>query len=90
MELRESFDPGTALDGGVKNRICYGLWHNEEFGDYHLFVSEKIDMVIVLQTARGEVLVFNYESEETTRRYFDSFTVFLTDEGYSVTTVPLG
>ena len=33
MELRESFSPGAAVDGGVKNHIRYGLWHNDEWGD---------------------------------------------------------
>ena len=81
MELRESFEFGTATDGGVKNHIRYGLWTNAEFGEYRLFTSEKIAPVIVLTTREGETLVFNYESENTTRNYFESFTDYLRQSG---------
>ena len=77
MELRESFSPGTAVDGGVKNHIRYGLWHNDEWGDYQLFSSEKIEPVIVLYTEEGDVLVYNYESDKTTRSHYETFTDYL-------------
>lgn len=77
MELRESFSPGAAVDGGVKNHIRYGLWHNDEWGDYQLFSSEKIEPVIVLHATDGTVLVYNYESEKTTRSHFETFTDYL-------------
>ena len=77
MELRESFSPGAAVDGGVKNHIRYGLWHNDEWGDYQLFTSEKIEPVIVLYTEEGDVLVYNYESDKTTRSHFETFTDYL-------------
>lgn len=77
MELRESFSPGAAVDGGVKNHIRYGLWHNDEWGDYQLFSSEKIEPVIVLYTEEGDVLVYNYESDKTTRSHYETFTDYL-------------
>ena len=84
MELREDFEPGEVVDGGVKNHIRYGQWHNGEFGDYRLFVSDKIAPVIVLRTVDGEVLVYNYESEKTTRSHFETFPAFLIDQGYEI------
>lgn len=84
MELRDSFDPGAAVDGGIKNRIRYGLWQNEEFGEYRLFASDKIGPVIVLRTADGETLVYNYESEQTTRSHYESFLDFLRQQGYEI------
>ncbi len=84
MELRTGFDPGTASDGGTKNHIRYGLWQNGEFGLYHLFASDKIDTVIILQTADGETLVYNYESAQTTRSHFDTFPAFLIQQGYDI------
>ena len=77
LELRESFSPGVAVDGGVKNHIRYGLWHNDEWGDYQLFTSEKIEPVIVLYTEEGDVLVYNYESDKTTRSHYETFTDYL-------------
>ena len=77
MELRESFSPGAAVDGGVKNHIRYGLWHNDEWGDYQLFTWEKIEPVIVLYTEEGDVLVYNYESDKTTRSHYETFTDYL-------------
>ena len=86
MELRVDFDPGEPVDGRTKNHIRYGLWHNAEFGDYQLFTSEKIEPVIVLRTADGEVLVYNYESDKTTRSYSESFATFLIEQGYAIET----
>ena len=88
MELREDFDPGVSVDGGLKNNIRYGLWHNEELQNYQLFASDKIGVVILLRTTGGDVLVFNYESEDTTRSYYGSFTEFLAQQGYAVTAAP--
>ena len=84
MELREAFEPGTAVDGGVKNHIRYGLWQNEEFGEYRLFASDKIGPVIVLRNAEGETLVYNYESDKTTRSHYESFLDFLRQQGYEI------
>ena len=83
MELREDFDCGVSVDGGLKNHIRYGLWHNEELQNYQLFASDKIGVVILLRTTGGDVLVFNYESEDTTRSYYGSFTGFLAEQGYT-------
>ena len=84
MELLENFDPGTAVNGGLKNHIRYGLWHNEALGDYRLFASDKIDVVILLRTTAGETLVFNYESADTTRNFYDTYPTFLTGQGYPI------
>ena len=88
MELHEDFDCGVPVDGGLKNHIRYGLWHNEELENYRLFASDKIGVVVLLRTTGGDVLVFNYESEDTTRGYYGSFTEFLTQQGYAVTVAP--
>ena len=88
MELREDFDCGVPVDGDLKNHIRYGLWHNEELQNYQLFASDKIGVVILLRTTGGDVLVFNYESEDTTRSYYDSFTDFLAEQGYPAAAVP--
>lgn len=82
IELREAFEPGIAVNGDKKNHIRYGLWHNEELGDYRLFASDKIDVVIVLRTTNDEVLVFNYESADTTRSFYDTYPAFLARQGY--------
>ena len=85
MGLREDFEPGTAVNGDLKNHIRYGLWHNEELGDYQLFASDKIDVVILLRTTEGEALVFNSESADTTRNFFETHSAFLAEQGYAVT-----
>lgn len=88
MELREDFDPGIPVDGGLKNHIRYGLWQNEELENYQLFASDKIGVVILLRMTGGDVLVFNYESEDTTRTYYGSFPDFLAGHGYAAVATP--
>lgn len=81
IELRDdfqSFDRGEKLSG-TETRNCYsGTYQNDEFGEYQLHAMANLNAYIVVHLPQ-EVLVLSYESDETTRMLYQSFTE---DSGY--------
>lgn len=68
-QLVEDPDYGTSAGGGSRGGFHYGTWENGEWGSYEAFVAEKIPCCIVLHT-KDATIVFNFESEDTTRRLY--------------------
>lgn len=67
IELREGFAYGTLAEGTDNSKEKSGIWYNETFGEYELIANAKVANCIVCFTESGRVMVFNYESEESTR-----------------------
>jgi hypothetical protein len=76
MELVYSPDYGTSIDGGKKRMYAYGIWNNESWGEYSLYVNTNIDVCIVITEIDG-VFVFNYVNEQTTDDFYNSFLAYL-------------
>jgi len=76
VELVYSPDYGTSIDGGKKQMYAYGIWNNEAWGAYRLYVDTNIDVCIVITEIKGVVL-FNYINEQTTEDFYHSFLEFL-------------
>ena len=73
MELLTELVPGVCLSGTDSDIHKTGRWSNEAYGDYTLCISPGIPACIVLDTADG-IVVFNYESSDTTIQLFDALT----------------
>jgi hypothetical protein len=76
VELVYSPDFGTSIDGGKKHNYAYGIWNNESWGDYRLYVNTNIDVCIVITEIKG-VILFNYVNEQTTEDFYYSFLKYL-------------
>ena len=76
VELVDSPDYGTSIDGGKKQMYAYGIWNNESWGEYSLYVKTNIDVCIVITEIKG-VFVFNYINEQTTKDFYNSFLEYL-------------
>jgi hypothetical protein len=76
VELVYSPDYGTSIDGGKKQMYVYGIWNNESWGEYSLYVNTNIDVCIVITEING-VFVFNYINEQTTEDFYNSFLEYL-------------
>jgi len=76
VELVYSPDYGTSIDGGKKQMYAYGIWNNESWGEYSLYVNTNIDVCIVITEIEG-VFVFNYINEQTTKDFYNSFLEYL-------------
>ena len=79
VELVDSPDYGTSIDGGKKQMYAYGIWNNESWGEYRLYVNTNIDVCIVITEIEG-VFVFNYLNEQTTKDFYHSFLEYLEGE----------
>ena len=84
IAFRDSLDQGVCIDGGSEGSYTYGIWENEEFGQYALHVLTKVNAYIVLTEVDGDVIVFNIESDKTTEAFSESLTKHLQEMGYSV------
>lgn len=72
VEMRDALDYGTLVDGSDTSKEKSGLWTNDEFGEYELFVSPKISTCIVCTLQTDRVIVINYESEESTDSFYQA------------------
>lgn len=66
IELREELSYGTLVEGTDNSKEKSGIWNNAAFGEYELIANAKVASCIVCFTETGRILVFNYESEEST------------------------
>jgi hypothetical protein len=76
VELVYSPDYGTSIDGGKKQMYAHGIWNNESWGEYSLYVNTNIDVCIVITEIKG-VFVFNYINEQTTEDFYSAFLEYL-------------
>ena len=72
LELRESLSYGTLVEGVDGSREKSGIWNSEEFGEYELFSNAKLNRCIVCRRETGQVIAFNFESEESTKSLYDA------------------
>ncbi len=59
LQLTETMDFGTQVDGETKDNTMSGVYHNEEFGDYTLHVYHEKAPYIIVKYNGGNILVFN-------------------------------
>lgn len=81
IEYRETFDFGTPVTGGTEDQCKYGLWNNEEFGDYQACCHVDIASCIIFTTSDTH-FVISFESPETTLALYESARTTLIDGGY--------
>lgn len=75
----DAFEPGTLVSGNETRKYQWGTWKNEAWGEYTLCVSKKIDNALLISHSGGELLVINYESDETTEALHELFHKLLAD-----------
>ncbi len=68
----KSFDRGEEVEAKQNRQVTSGTYRNSEFGEYQLHVQNKLSNYIVVHDAGG-VLVFNLESNETTKSLYEYF-----------------
>lgn len=66
IELIDQFESGSIISGGENRRHQWGTWENDTWGEYILCVSKKIDNALLIKYSGNQLLVLNYESEDTT------------------------
>ena len=66
----QELDRGEQLSGESTKTLTSGRFRSDAFGEYELHVMNKLHNYIVARGADG-TLVFNFESDETTKVIYD-------------------
>lgn len=82
VEFRDSLDLGVCMSGGSENGYTYGIWENEEFGEYTLHVLTKVEAYMILREADGDIVVLNLENAQTTEAFSQNLVEHLREMGY--------
>lgn len=87
VELREDADLGVCLSGSDTEKSRYGVWKNDQVGEYVLYVGRSVSPVIQISTA-GEDYWIALESEDATTEFYRAFADMLEDGGYQIQWIP--
>ena len=79
MEMRENLDYGTLVDGTDARAEKSGVWQNDEFGEYDLYVNPKIKNCVVFYLTEGKTTVINVENAKTTESLFNAAAEMIQD-----------
>ena len=82
VEFRDSLDLGVCINGGSEGGYTYGIWENEEFGEYTLHVLTKVEAYMILTEADGDIVVLNLENARTTEAFSQNLIGHLQEKGY--------
>lgn len=81
LTLETAFSPGSCVSGSSEGGYSAGTWENEALGRYQLCIRTKIKSCIVLKTADGEILAFNFESAGSTSELFRALSEYRENGG---------
>ena len=73
VPLVESPDYGSCISGSTENGCRYGTWESDSYGKYLLCINQDFSTAILIQTDT-QVLLFNFESPDTTRQLYESIS----------------
>ena len=71
VQLLESLDLGTCVDGDITKNTMSGTFSNDTFGEYTLHVYSKCEQYIVIKYDEGKILVFNQGNKRLTDRIYE-------------------
>lgn len=70
IELQENFAWGTLVEGTDNSKEKSGTWRSDALGEYELIANAKVADCIVCFLDSGRIMVFNFESAESTESLF--------------------
>jgi len=71
VDLRDRMDYGIRIGGYGGHKRLGGKFRNKEFGNYDLGANVSVKEHIVVHRIDGKVLVFNLETSEETKDFFE-------------------
>lgn len=82
LEFRSEYTRGTCVTGNTNGGYSYGIWENEEFGEYQLCVLDKVPACVVITENNGTVTVFNFENTRTTMDFGNTLDKYMRENSY--------
>jgi hypothetical protein len=69
---KEDLDLGKYVSGIETKKYKFGVWENDEFGEYSLCIYSNVEKYIVVETSTN-IFVFNIESDDSTDSFYQAF-----------------
>ena len=76
VEEAQDLDLGRYVSGIETKNHKFGIWQNNEFGEYNLCIYASVMHYIVVKTAEV-TFVLNFESVDATDSFYKAFVEFL-------------
>jgi hypothetical protein len=73
---RQDLDLGKFVSGTQTKKHLFGIWNNNEFGEYHLAVYSNVVKYIVIETSE-RIFVINFDSKDATDSFYKAFSELL-------------
>ena len=73
IEVVESPDWGTCVDGNSSGSYRWGIWKNDVWGQYTMYTSTTADICILIRTDT-QIIALSYESDEVTTGLMESLS----------------
>lgn len=70
-EIRSDVDYGTCVSGTDTGKEKSGVWQNDEFGEYDLYIDPKIDSCVACLLEDGRYVLVNVENAKTTKSLYE-------------------
>lgn len=80
VELELVKDYGTYVSGHTEGSCAYGIWSNEQWGNYFLYANTELKRCMVITGTDGAVTVVNFSSETMTSSTVTAFQELLAEE----------
>jgi hypothetical protein len=71
-----ALDPGRYVSGSQTKNYRFGVWKNDEFGEYNLCIYADVGRYIVVKTTAA-TFVFSLESVDATDSFYTAFLELL-------------
>jgi hypothetical protein len=69
---KEDLDLGKYVSGIETKKYKFGVWENDEFGEYSLCIYSNVEKYIVVETSTN-IFVFNIDSDDSTDSFYQAF-----------------
>jgi hypothetical protein len=76
VKEKRNLDLGKFVSGIETKKYNFGVWKNDEFGEYNLCIYSNVEKYIVVETTTN-IFVFNIESDDATDSFYQAFTDLL-------------
>jgi hypothetical protein len=76
VKEKRNLDLGKFVSGIETKKYSFGVWKNDEFGEYNLCIYSNVEKYIVVETTTN-IFVFNIESDDATDSFYQAFTDLL-------------
>jgi len=76
-ELITESDFGNVIDGTKTDNCMAGLWNNEEYGDYNLYIYTASDNFIKITLNDDTTIVLGLEDTEMTNSFYEALEKYL-------------